>query len=127
YEDGSFQISDLSPSYDGLKVAIGLRKEGEFSSTFVIFDRGANVLLPEAVTHVSPDFGGIEWLPNGSGFIYLYFPVVDKTLPGYKKNSFSVLYKLGQNPEKRNPIFGKNNAVKISPDFYPKVKIGSSR
>ncbi|MCG2460525.1 prolyl oligopeptidase family serine peptidase [Flavobacteriaceae bacterium F89] len=127
YEDGSFQISDLSPSYDGLKIAIGLKREGEFASTFVVFDRASDELLHEVITNVNPDFGGIEWLPDGSGFIYLYFPVVDKNLPGYKKNSFSVLYKLGNKPDKRTPVFGKSTALNISDDFYPKVKISSSQ
>ncbi len=119
-------ISYLNPSFDGKKIAIGFNENGNFSSTIRIYDLEKKKILKDKITNINPDFGGIEWLPDNSGFIYLYFPEVDYSQPGYKKNSYSVIHKLGNNPEDRTPIFQANKEIQISEDLYPKVKIGSS-
>jgi len=126
YKDGGTDISYIKPSFDGEKVAIGFRHGDDFSSEIVIYDLLEKKLLNDEISNINPDFGGIEWLPDGSGFIYLYFPVVDKTQPGYKKNSYSVIHKLGEDPGERKFVFGNNDSVVIPSDYYPKVKIGSS-
>ncbi|MCM4156143.1 MULTISPECIES: prolyl oligopeptidase family serine peptidase [Christiangramia] len=126
YNSGNPSITYLNPSFDGKKIAIGFNDNGSFSSTILIYDLETNQILREVITNINPDFGGIEWLPDNSGFIYLFFPEVDNSQPGYKKNSFSVIYKLGENPEDRKPIFQSHYDLHISEDFYPKVKIGSS-
>lgn len=119
-------ISYLQPSFDGKKIAIGFNENNGFSSKILIYDLDSQKILKDQITNINPDFGGIEWLPDSSGFIYLYFPEVDKSKPGYKKNSFSVIHRIGDNPEERKPIFKVNKKLQISADFYPKVKIGSS-
>ena len=124
---GDLHINYISPSYDGKKVAIGFPADDGFSSRIILYDLDARELLKEEITNINPDFGGIEWLPDSSGFIYLYFPVVEKSEAGYKKESFSVIHKLGDDPGKRHFIFGKTDLLNIPSNFYPKVKIGSSR
>jgi prolyl oligopeptidase len=119
-------ISYLEPSFDGTKIAIGFDPQEEFTSTILIYDVINKKFLKDQITHINPDFGEIEWLPDSSGVIYLYFPVVEKSDPKYKKHSFSVIHYLGDNPEKRTPIFGWNKTLEIASDYYPKVKIGSS-
>jgi len=126
YKDGGTDISYIKPSFDGEKVAIGFRHGDDFSSEIVIYDLLEKKLLNDEISNINPDFGGIEWIPDGSGFIYLYFPVVDKTQPGYKKNSYSVIHILGEDPGERKFLFGNNDSVVIPSDYYPKVKIGSS-
>lgn len=127
YEEETIDITYLSPSYDGKKIAIGFRLGSDFSSQILILDVDRKKVLKDRITNINPAFGGVEWLPDNSGFIYLYFPVVDPGEPGYKKNSFSVIHRLGEDPEKRQFIFGNDKPVQIPPDFYPKVKIGSSQ
>ncbi|WP_168191382.1 MULTISPECIES: prolyl oligopeptidase family serine peptidase [Antarcticibacterium] len=120
-------ITYLSPSFDGKKIAVGFKvNEEDFDSQVIILDIENTKILKDKINHINPDFGGIEWLPDSSGFIYLYFPVVDRSSPGYKKDSYSVIHFLGQDPEERNRIFGNNENVSIPADYYPKVKIGSS-
>jgi len=128
FQDGgeNLSITYLKPSFDGKKIAIGFNENGSFSSKVLIYDLKKKKILEDVITNINPDFGGIEWLPDSSGFIYLYFPEVDNSQPGYKKNSFSVIHKLGENTERRTPIFETNENLQISKDFYPKVKIGSS-
>ncbi len=120
-------ITYLKPSFDGKKIAIGYRPDQNFSSTLRILDVKNKKFYREEITNINPSFGGIEWLPDSSGFIYLYFPVVDQKEPGYKKNSYSILHKLGDSLDVNKKVFGYNNTVNIPPDFYPKVKIGSSQ
>lgn len=121
------EITYLKPSFDGEKIAIGYHPEENFSSVVRIFDVKNKKFYNEEITNINPSFGGIEWLPDSSGFIYLYFPVVDQKKPGYKKNSFSVLHKLGNHPGEKKKVFGSNKTLNIRSDFYPKVKIGSSQ
>jgi len=120
------EITYLKPSFDGKKIAIGFQPNENFSSTVRILNINSKEFYKEEITHINPSFGGIEWLPDSSGFIYLYFPVVDQQKSNYKKNSFSVLHILGSDPDLRLKIFGNNNNINIPVDFYPKVKIGSS-
>lgn len=127
YKNEAIEITYISPSFDGSKVAIGFRRGDDFDTQILIFDVKRKRLLDDMISNINPDFGGIEWLPDNSGFIYLYFPVVEKTQPGYKKNSYSVLHRIGEDPEERNSVFGFSGSVNIPPDFYPKVKIGSSQ
>lgn len=127
YKDEISEITYLNPSFNGEKIAIGYRMKDSFSSKIIFFDVKKRKLLDDVISNINPAFGGIEWLPDSSGFIYLYFPVVDQTEEGYKKNSFSVLYKFGENQRVKRKIFGNSKTVKIPEDFYPKVKIGSSQ
>lgn len=120
-------ITYLKPSFDGNRLAIGFKMEGDFTSTVRIYDVAQRKFLDDVITHINPSFGGIEWLPDGNSFIYLYFPVVDQKLPGYKKNSYSVLHRIGDTAKSRKAIFGKSNGLDIVPDFYPKVKIASRK
>lgn len=126
YTSEKQNISYLEPSYDGTKIAIGFDPQEEFTSTIAIYNVINKKFLKDKITHINPDFGEIEWLPDNSGVIYLYFPFVEKSDPKYKKHSFSVIHYLGDNPEKRTPIFGWDKTLEIASDYYPKVKIGSS-
>ncbi|SFF66014.1 prolyl oligopeptidase [Salegentibacter agarivorans] len=125
--DDITEVTYLEPSFDGDKIAIGYPSDENFSSRVRIFDVKNKKFYSEVITNINPSFGGIEWLPDSSGFIYLYFPVVDQNKPDYKKNSYSVLHKLGNIHAKKMKVFGNSNTVNIPADFYPKVKIGSSQ
>lgn len=127
YPEGSGEIVYLEPSYDGTKVAIGFDPGENFTSTVIIYDLLSKTVLKEKITNINPDFGGVEWLPDSSGFIYLYFPTIDPSEPEYKKGSYSVIHYLRQDPDKRTPIFGNNHTLAIPADYYPKVKISSSK
>lgn len=118
-------IAYLKPSWAGEYIAVGIDAGNGFSSNVYIIDVTTGEMLRDVITNVNPDFGGIEWLPDGSGFIYLYFPVVEHREVGYKRNSYSVLHKLGENPQKLTVIFSNSNEINVHPHFFPKVKIGT--
>ncbi len=127
YKDEISDITYLEPSFNGEKVAIGYKNDENFGSTVIFLDVKKRKLLDDVITNINPAFGGVEWLPDSSGFIYLYFPVVDKAEPGFKQNSYSVLHNFGESTGMKKMIFGNNKTVNIPADFYPKVKIGSSQ
>lgn len=124
YGEGDREINYLNPSYDAKRLAIGLHKGDDFGSEIVVLDVGSKTLLKDRIVHINPDFGGVEWLPDGSGVLYLYFPVVDQGMDGYKKNSYTVLHLWGKKPF---PVFGGGVGPDMPQDHYPKVKVRSSR
>ena len=126
YAHKNQNISYLEPSHDGTKIAIVFDPKEEFTSTVLIYDLVNKKMLKDQITNINPDFGEIEWLPDSSGIIYLYFPFVEKSNDNYKKKSYSVIHFLGSKPEKRTQVFGGNKSLGIAADYYPKVKIGSS-
>ena len=126
YPSASKNISYLEPSYDGSKIAIGFNPNEDFTTTIFIYDLETKKILNDQITQINPDFGGIQWLPDNSGIIYLYFPFVEQSSAKYKKESYSVIHFLGDNPQKRTPIFGDDSSLGIASDYFPKVKIGSS-
>ncbi|MCR9229008.1 MAG: prolyl oligopeptidase family serine peptidase [Flavobacteriaceae bacterium] len=123
FGEGDTEVNYLKPSYDGQQLAIGLHKGSDFGSTVVVVNVASKTLMPDRIEHINPDFGGIEWLPDSSGVLYLYFPVVELGAEGYKKGSYSVLHRWGQEPM---PIFGGGVGPDMPNDHYPKVKVRSS-
>lgn len=122
----SSALTYLEPSYTGKYVALGVQGSGRFDSDLYILDTGTGELLSETLKHINPEFGGVEWLPDESGFLYLHFPVVDKEKPAYKKNSYTAWHQIGRPQERDVPIFGKGQGLEAPDNFFPKVKLGSS-
>ena len=121
-----YSINYMRQSWDGRYVVISMSYEGREVSEMIIIDMQTRKPLPQIIDHCWPQsFFGVRWLPDSSGFVYLHFPVIDKNDESYKKNTASVLYKIGQDPKKLNVILSaKNNPeLKLNPNFYPKVDI----
>ncbi|WP_228379063.1 prolyl oligopeptidase family serine peptidase [Chryseobacterium piperi] len=118
----NYHINYIKPSYDGSKIAIALTEGGKEISEMVIYDLKQNKLLPDIITHCWPSDGaGISWLPNNNGFIYLYYPVIDPNSPLFLKNTASVIYRIGDNPQKLNTLLSKENNpdLKINTEDFP--------
>ena len=69
--------------------------------------------------------GGINWLSDDSGFVYLHIPTIDTTSPNYILNTASVLYRLGENPKDLHVIFSKEThpQLNLNPEDFPIVHI----
>lgn len=119
-------VSYLSVSYNSKILAIGFESGNGFTSDIIFYDLEHQKLLKDKISNINTDYGEIQWLPDNTGFIYLYFPVVDKNHAEFKKKSFSTLHILGANNELK-PIYGNVGNLKIQSDFYPKIKISSSK
>jgi prolyl oligopeptidase len=110
-ESGSeYSISYIKPSWNSKYIAISFSKKGAEIAEVAFLDVTTKKLLPEIITNCWPaELGGINWLPNDSGIVYIHLPVVDTKDKNYILNGESVIYKLGENPLKRKVVFSKNN------------------
>lgn len=119
-----YVVTLISPSWDGNKLAISLSEKGKEISEIIILDVETRHVHPQIITQTNPaSVGGIKWLQDNSGFFYVYYPVVDIKSNLFGKNTQSVLYKIGEDPTKRNDIFSNtsNTNLKISSDVVPAV------
>lgn len=119
-----FIINLISPSWDGNKLAISLSEKGKEFSEVIIMEVKNKYIHPEIITQTNPsNIGGIRWLQDNSGFFYVYFPDTDTKSPLFNKDTQSILYKIGDNPNKRNVIFSNinNPDLKIGKEAFPAV------
>ncbi|WP_312994178.1 prolyl oligopeptidase family serine peptidase [Chryseobacterium flavum] len=120
----NYVVTLISPSWDGSKLAISLSEKGKEISEIIIMEVQSRYIYPQIITQSIPaSVGGIKWLEDNSGFFYVYYPVVDITSNLFGKNTQSVLYKIGEDPEKRNNVFSSNinPEVKITDDVAPAI------
>lgn len=124
-ESGSnYSITYLKPSWNNNTVAIGLSKKGEEIGEIAFLNVTTKTLHPEIITHCWPAaLAGIKWLLDDSGIIYIHIPVIDTKDKNYILNTESVIYKLGDNPDKHKIIFSKSNnpEIEITDADFPVV------
>ncbi len=125
YKDGESTIKYISPSKDGKSVAFAIGKEGDFDSEILVLDVKTKKLIGIPSPNAAPDFaGGIQWLPNNTQYIYLYFPNINgKMGKPVKEDSYSVVFDIMTDESKM--IFGNSKSLPVSKDFYPIVKVSS--
>ncbi|UPQ74661.1 prolyl oligopeptidase family serine peptidase [Chryseobacterium nepalense] len=129
-EDGTkeatheFIINLISPSWDGNRIAISLSEKGKELSEIIILEVKNKYIYPEVINQSNPsNIGGIRWLEDNSGFFYVYYPVTDTKSQLFNKNTQSVLYKIGNNPNNRKVVFSNMNNpdLKIDKEVFPSI------
>ncbi|WP_379862301.1 prolyl oligopeptidase family serine peptidase [Mariniflexile ostreae] len=119
-----YTINYFQPSWDGDFILVSLSYDGIKESNLIIINVLKKTVLPEIITNAEPDsYLGISWLPDSSGFLYLYIPVLDPEDEKYMLNSSTVLHKLGSNSNKRNIIFSSSMVSSLSKKDLPIAKI----
>ncbi|ANF52983.1 prolyl oligopeptidase [Chryseobacterium glaciei] len=124
YDPYDYVVTLISPSWDGSKLAISLSEKGKEISKIIVMEVKSKNIYPQTITQANPgSVGGIKWLEDNSGFFYVYYPVVDITSNAFGKDTQSILYKIGEDPNKRNDIFSNtvNPDLKISNDVAPAI------
>lgn len=117
--DNEYHINYIKPSWDGDFILISLSHSGNEISEMIVVDVKSKAVLPEILDNAWPSsFLGVSWLPDSSGFIYLQFPISDINNKDFKKDTQSVLYKLGDEPN--------NVKVLLSSKSHPKLNIQSN-
>lgn len=117
-------VTLISPSWNGKKLAISLSEKGKEISRIIIMDVENKHIYPQIINQTNAgSVGGIKWLGDNSGFFYIYYPVVDINSNLFGKNTQSILYKIGDDPNKRNDVFSSSNNpdLKISNDVAPAI------
>jgi prolyl oligopeptidase len=121
----NYRINYVKPSFDGKYVAVALSFDGQEISEMIVIDVATKRPMPQIITNCWPaDGGGVSWLPDNSGFIYLHYPVIDATSDRFLKDMQSVVYKLGQDPKKLNVIFSQKTQphLNIKEEDFPIVQ-----
>lgn len=119
-----YNINYIQPSWNGNHVLVSLSYDGITGSSLVIIDVLNKILLPEIITNAEPvSYLGISWLPDSSGFLYLYIPELDSKNKNYMLNSSTVLHKLGDNPNKRHIVFSSTSSSQLTNEDLPIAKI----
>lgn len=118
----SFVINYISPSSDGSKIAVSMSEKGKELSEIIILDVKTKYVHPEIITNSAPaTFDGIKWTDDNTGFIYVEFSTTDPTSQNFYKNTKTVFYKVGTDPNKSVDVFSaKNNPdLHITEDQFP--------
>lgn len=118
----SFVINYISPSSDGSKIAVSMSEKGKELSEIIILDVKTKYVHPEIITNSAPaTFDGIKWIDDNSGFMYVEFSTTDPTSQNFYKNTRTVFYKIGTDPNKSVDVFSaKNNPdLHITEDQFP--------
>lgn len=118
-----FRINYIRPDWTGDQIVISLSKKGEEASDIIVFDVNKKEVLPGVITHCTPSIGGIEWLSDNSGFIYMHVPIIDPNDKEYWLNGKAVVYKIGSDPKKLLDVFSKesNPGISLNPEDFPLV------
>jgi prolyl oligopeptidase len=119
-----YNIAYIKPSWDNKIIAISFSKKGAEIAEIAFLDIATKKLLPQIITNSwAAELGGINWLPDNKGIIYLHLPVVDTKDKNYILNGETVIYKLGDDPTKHKVIWSKNNnqEFNISTADFPMI------
>ena len=73
-DDGTVALTGYSPSPDGRYLAYGMTEAGSDWRTWRVLDLTTREDLADRVEWVK--YSGVEWLPDGSGFLYGRYPAV---------------------------------------------------
>lgn len=112
--DSDFVINYIAPNWDGSKVIICLTQMGQEISDLIIYDISSKSIAPQTISNVWPmSSGGIHWLPDNSGFIYLQYLGSNPKSKDFSLNSKSVIYKLGADPTQLKDFFSRKNNPRI--------------
>ncbi len=122
----NYLINYIKPSWDGSKVLVSLTESDKEISEMIIIDVSSKKVYPQILDHCWPSaLGGVKWLPDNSGFIYVYLPVIDTKSKKYLFNSAAVLHKIEDRENKIKPLFSKANNpdIKIQEVDFCEIEI----
>ncbi len=118
----TYVINYIEPSWDGSHIAVAMTHSGAEISEMIIIEMESKKSLPVVIDHCWPsDGGGVSWLPDNSGFMYLHYPEIDPTSDKFLKDMKSVLYKIGDDPKKLNVLLSREThpELNLSPEDFP--------
>lgn len=120
----NFVINYISPSWDGSKIAISMSEKGNERADVIIMDVKTKYIHPEIITDGAPaTFDGIRWTDGNNGFFYVAFSVTDPKSKDFYRNTRTVHYRIGTDPNTIREVFSaKNNSeLNITSDQFPMI------
>ena len=119
YSEEELYINFIRPSWSGDKIAISLNKTGEEISKIIVIEVKDRALLSGVINNSLTTVGGITWISDDTGFIYLYSPITDPTDEKFYMNTKSIFYRVGSNPKNMIDVFSSDNNSKLNPEDIP--------
>jgi prolyl oligopeptidase len=114
----TYIINYIKPSWDNRIVALGLSKGGEEIGEIAFLDIASKSLMPQIINHSWPsELGGVNWLPDNSGIIYVHIPVIDPNDKNFILNTESVIYKFTDSTTRHKSILSKQNNADLNIDI----------
>lgn len=123
-----YKINYIKPSWNGEFIVVSLSHSGKELSKLVIIDMKTKLPMSQIISNAWPSsYLGINWLPDSSGFMFLYFPISNSKDPEFKNNSKSVLYKIGDKTNNLKTVFSAKtqSELNINANEFPIAKIKS--
>lgn len=121
YKDDTlmYSITNLSPSFDGSKIAFTIAPNGSEMSELLIMKVPTKEFYPEVIDRAR----GAYWLASGEAFTYLRLNSSDVLDMNNKLNTKSFLHALGVKPDQDLEIFSaaKYPELNIQPQEIPVV------
>ena len=124
-----YVINYIKPSWNAQYIVVSLTFSGRQLSELIIIETNTKKLLPQVLNNAWPtNFLGVNWLPDNSGFTFLYFPNTDISDSKFRENTQSVLHFIKDKGGEIEYIFGNKLKLpfKIPEALYPTTKIWSS-
>ncbi len=121
-----YLINYIKPNWDGSKIVIGLTQNGEEISELFLIDVTTKTISKSITKNSWPSaLGGVQWLPDNSGFTYVHLPITDNTSDQFLLNTKSVLFLIDTDKKDLVDIFSKqkNPNLDISKEDFPIVFI----
>ncbi len=107
-ENENVLINYFQPDWSNSKIAISLTEKGKEISKIITLDINTTQVSPEVLENTWPSsVGGVEWLPDNSGFIYVHFPNASDHSKNFQLNAKSVLHKIGTPQSKDTEVLSK--------------------
>ena len=106
-------INYYAPSLDGRHVAVGISESGSEEASINVFDTSTGKRVDAPIDRAR--FGGVSWVPDGSGFFYNRLRKLPPDAPAVEVQKFSqvFLHKLGTDADS-DPVIVKEGTPGIS-------------
>ncbi|MCH7534798.1 MAG: prolyl oligopeptidase family serine peptidase [Bacteroidetes bacterium] len=116
-----FNITSISPSYDGSKVALEVAPNGSGNKILLTMDVESKKLFPEQIDRCW--FAIPSWLPDGEAYLYIRLQSDDMLNIDSRKNSKIYLHKIGTDPSEDKEIFSRSKypELGIRPEDFPRI------
>ncbi len=110
-EGATYFIDYFRPNWQGDKIAVSVAKEGgKEVSTLLVIDVATKTIARDKIHNsIAGMTGGIQWVPDDSGFIYLKVPITDPQHPDYLLNTSATLYNLDKGIQQQQTVFSKQH------------------
>ncbi|MGS2760936.1 prolyl oligopeptidase family serine peptidase [Sinomicrobium sp. M5D2P9] len=121
-----YVINYIQPDWEGNQIAISLTKKGQEVSEIIVLNVDTKKRGHHTIDHCWPsDLGGVNWLPDNSGFVYIHLPVIDAKSDDFLKKTTSVLYKIGDNPKELREVFSAKSVSpeEVKPEDFPALSL----